>query len=178
MVCLPTERQTGCNKQFNYRNMNLDVMHSGDWSLIGPSLKSTNSYRHNGRKATDCCWNFHRRQRQDVITGGRYATTEEKTRNFQNSMTQKHNSTVNAHPVHIVHVLATLNTVTGSQWQHSLWQWGSFTTGIMGYTSVFGHTQLGYPAANYQPAPDRTHLGGSWVTHRRPKSAGLVSSGV
>ena len=83
MVCLPTERQTGCNKQFNYRNMNLDVMHSGDWSLIGPSLKSTNSYRHNGRKATDCCWNFHRTQRQDVITGGRYATTEEKTRNFQ-----------------------------------------------------------------------------------------------
>ena len=35
----------------------------------------------------------------------------------------------------------------------------------------------GQPATNYQPAPNGTRLGGSWVTRRRPKSAGIESLG-
>jgi len=49
------------------------------------------------------------------------------------------------------------------------------------YFCVFvGRMPLGYPhpAANYQLAPNRRRLGGSWVTRRQPKSAGLESSGV
>ena len=40
-----------------------------------------------------------------------------------------------------------------------------------------GRIPLGYPATNYQPAPNETRSGGSWVTRQRPKSAGIESSG-
>ena len=41
-----------------------------------------------------------------------------------------------------------------------------------------GRIPLGYPAANYQQAPNGTRSDGSWVTRRRPKSAGIETSGA
>ena len=48
----------------------------------------------------------------------------------------------------------------------------------LGVQFDIGRIPLGYPAANYQPAPNGTQLGGSLVTRRRPQSVGLKSSGV